>query len=348
MNTKDLIEEGRAFHGGQKSHHGDVIDFSANINPYPPPEALREAYESAFDSVGEYPDDSYSDLRESLSRLCGVSRDNVVPTNGAAEALRLVSSVVVDEGDTVAVPSPGFAEYAREARLHGAEVVEYGTPPDTESVVSVQPDVAFVCNPNNPTGELTRRDEILEVAEALSDRGSYLVVDEAFIDLSRGESVAPELPENAVAVHSLTKSFGIPGLRLGYVVARGETVEAVEAARPAWNVNTAAAEVGKEAARHTDYVEESVEAIESERERIVERLGERVVTESATNFLLVDVSPLSSEEAVEELLGHQNGVLVRDCSSFEGLEDTVRVAVRTPEENTVLLEALEEVLSSSA
>ncbi|XGI83849.1 threonine-phosphate decarboxylase CobD [Halorutilales archaeon Cl-col2-1] len=345
MKIEDLIDEGRAFHGGRKSHHGDVIDFSANINPYPPPEALREAYESAYDSVDEYPDDSYSDLRESLSRLCGVSRDRVVPTNGAAEALRLVSSVVVDEGDTVAVPSPGFAEYAREARLHGADVVEIETRVKRDSVASLDsvPDVVFVCNPNNPTGELLDRDEVLETAEYLSDRGSYLVVDEAFIDLSRGDSVAPELPDNAVAVHSLTKSFRIPGLRLGYVVAHGEILEALEAARPAWNVNTAAAEVGKEAVRHTDYVEESAEAIESERERIVERLGERIVTESATNFVLVDVSPLSSEEAVEELLGHEHGVLVRDCSSFEGLEDTVRVAIRTPEENDVLLEALEEL-----
>lgn len=319
---------GRATHGS--SDDPEVLDFSANVNPEVPPDT-KDAYGGAFGDARSYPPEPAAGFREAAAAYVGCEPDGVVPTPGGMAALRLAIALWVEPGASVIVPAPSFAEYAREVRLHG------GQPrfvPADELVATDPADaaMAIACTPNNPTGACYPHDELVAFAGRCRRTGTPLLVDEAFLDFTDRPSMAGH--DRVIVARSLTKMFGLPGLRAGYAVATGETLAALAGARPPWNVGVPALAVGEHCLEQHEFVTRTRERVTRERRRMRERLVDGYdVAPSAAPFLLVrapDVDALLDRAAGA-------GIAIRDARTFRGLESHVRVAVRRPVENDRML-----------
>ncbi len=325
---EDLPE--RMEHGGRVRWHrargrGELLDFSANINPYPPdipwtPDPLV---------LTDYPDDQYETLKEVIGRTFGRDAAEVTVGNGSVELIRAFCSAMLRPNDTACITPPTFAEYEMAVLLAGARCT-------AESSGAA---VRFLCNPNNPTGTLHTRPEVLRLLGETAKQGAFLFIDEAFIELSDPrQSLAGTRHENLFVMRSLTKSFSVPGIRFGYGFGTPELIERLETVRLPWTVNAFAESFAIEAFRNYDKLETSREKIARERGWLCNRLDDLglIYEPPSANYILVEI-PIEAEVLVERLLLHN--ILVRDCRSF-GLPHHIRVAVRTHEENEQLIEAL--------
>ncbi|HII06175.1 MAG TPA: threonine-phosphate decarboxylase [Methanotrichaceae archaeon] len=361
---KSFAEAGACHHGGKiratasclKMDQEDLLDFSANINPlgHPP---LVDLIRREMKSVGHYPDNDYTDFRRACAKFVGVDPKNIVPGNGSSELMRLFAEALVEEGDKVVITTPTFGEYETQSRLFGAKIVHVPRgvraqkdPKDflTDSVLKGAKAV-FICNPNNPTGSLLPRHKIVNLARRCERAETFLFVDEAFIELSDPEQtvaeMAPEM-EHLFVIRSLTKSFGVPGIRLGFGIAGDYLADVMNKTRLPWSISSLASAAGAHLLAQNDHLVKSRKVIKEELRWLageLRRLGLDPV-KSSVNFILVGVAPtgLPSSELVERMESER--VLVRDCRSFGLGEDYVRVAVRNREENRKFVEALERVL----
>ena len=312
-----------------------VLDFSANTNP-DRPSGVASVYDSALASSRRYPPDDYCTYRVVAGEYVGCDPKRVVPTAGGLNAFRLAFEVSLDPGDSALVPAPSFGEYAREIRLQGAEpeFVPY------DEILTADPAghaVAVVCNPNNPTGNAYDAADLRAFAERCRQEETVLVADEAFLDFTDRPSLAGE--PGVVVARSLTKMFGLPGLRAGFAVATGETGRRLTAARPAWGLSTPAAQVGVHCMRRTGFVAETRARVRDERERMRDALEPAYgVHPSDAPFLLLDVGTRDVDAVLDA--ARERGIALRDATTFRGLNSHVRVAVKRPDQNDRLLDCL--------
>jgi threonine-phosphate decarboxylase len=317
-------------HGGtgkrqQENTGKNLLDFSASLNPLPP----RFAWTCDPGCLSSYPDNGYSRLKERIAQVFHRDTEEICVGNGSIELIRVFCSVVLSGKKTYFTESPTFGEYALSARLTGA--VATGSP-ETATV-------SFACNPNNPTGELYTRAEMLARSRVASSHGGILFADEAFIELANPScSLVNETHESLFVLRSLTKSFAVPGIRFGYGFGDPELVAKIETARPPWSVNAYAEAFALEAFSHLDELESSRAYIVKEREDLRKKIQEIGMQchPSSVNYLLVDCG---RDAGLLYMQLEAHDILVRDCTSF-GLPTCIRVAVRTHEENTLLVEAL--------
>lgn len=332
MNRDAVDGVDRVPHGS--SDDPTLLDFSANVNPRVP-EGAEAVYRDAFAPARTYPPEPPVDFREAAADYVGCDPAQVVPTPGGLAAIRATVALAVDPGDTALVPAPSFDEYAREIRLQGGEpaFVGHGDVLDADPAGHA---LAVVCNPNNPTGEAYDRNALLAFAERCRDADTTLLVDEAFLGFTDRPSLAGA--EGIVVARSLTKLFGLPGVRCGFAVATGPLREALSTARRPWNVGAPALSVGAYCMRQGDFVAATRECVRTERARLRETLSDRFdVNPSEAPFLLLGV-----DGDVDDLLAgaRDEGLALRDARTFRGLDSHVRAAVRLPEENDRLLEVL--------
>jgi histidinol-phosphate aminotransferase len=331
--------------------HGDTVagagqvDFAVNVVPGGPPAWLRRELRAALDRAAAYPDERPA--AEALAARHRRPPGEVVCVNGSAEAFWLLAGVV--RPSLAVVVQPSFSEPEAALRAAGHTVRPAWRDPDgfalDPGAVPRDADLVVLGNPNNPTGNL---DPAATVA-GLARPGRVLVVDEAFMELTPGEAESlagrRDLP-GLVVVRSLTKLWGLAGLRAGYVLAPEELAMALRTGRQPWSVNTLAcaalAAWAREGAARVDRLAGRVAAA---RERLTATLAELPgvhVWPSAANFLLLRVPDGS---AVRAGLAAR-GVAVRPCDTFPGLSsDHLRVAVRDPADNHRFVDALREVLS---
>jgi len=323
----------RVIHGGtgkrqREKTHKNVLDFSASVNPFPP---AIDWNVDTIDLTG-YPDDTYSELKDRIAQVFSRDPAGICVGNGSIEIIRAFCSVTLGrtaKNASFFIEPPTFGEYELSARLAGAERT---TDPDAAGV-------CFVCNPNNPTGTLKSRTELLARLDQAKRHGALLFCDEAFIGLSDPrESLAGVRDPGLFVLHSLTKTFSVPGLRIGFGFGDPDLVEKIETSRCPWSVNAIAEAFAMEALLHLDDLEKSRDAIARERDRLVSAIRNLGLTcpPTSVNYLLVEcgrkASPLCEALAKKD-------ILVRDCTSF-GLPTSIRIAVRTHDENSQLLEAL--------
>lgn len=327
--------DGRVPHGGTEDPL--VLDFSANTNPTIPSGVAR-VYEAAMSAARSYPSDDYFEYRAAAAEYVGCEGAEVVPTSGGLAAIRLTVATTVEAGDEVLVPYPSFGEYAREARLQGGQpaFVPHDELLDTDPAEYA---VAVVCNPNNPTGDAYDADRLREYADRCRAVDTLLLADEAFLGFTDEPTLAGL--EGVVVARSLTKLFGMPGLRAGFAVATGEYRDRLDAARIAWGLSAPAAAVGAHCMRQAEFVAETRERVADERARMRDRLATRYrVAPSDAPFLLLDVGSPERVDGLQERLRAED-IAVRDARTFRGLDQHVRVAVRLPYENDLLLGALD-------
>jgi threonine-phosphate decarboxylase len=321
---------GRVVHGGRelwyrKRSGRPLLDFSANLNPFPP----KVPWEPDPSALSSYPDDRYEALREAIGRTFGRQPEEIAVGNGSMELIRVFCQAALSPGDGFFTAPPTFGEYELSARIAGALPVA-----DPGSAR-----VRFLCNPNNPTGELLPADRVGGLLRQVRDQGGILFLDEAFIELSEpAQSLAGERDPALFLLRSLTKAFAVPGLRFGYGFGDPDLVGRMEVLRPPWSVNAFAEAFAIEAFRHYESLAESRRRIAAERAWLEGKLRGLGLTPlpSLVNFLLVPLREPASALAACLL---ENGILVRDCASF-GLPDHMRIAVRTREENEQFIEAL--------
>ena len=334
MDPDSVADAERVPHGS--SDDPDVVDLSANINPRVP-EGTRAVYEDALAAACSYPDDDYPDFRAAAADYVDCAADSVVPTAGGLAAIRLAVGVTVSPGDGVLVPYPSFGEYAREVELAGGDPVF--VPHDELLEANPGPHAAaVVCTPNNPTGDCPDAADLRAFADRCAAAGTLLLADEVFLGFTGRASLAGY--PGTVVVRSLTKLFGLPGLRAGFAVATDETLEQLRTARPAWSLGGPAAAVGTHAMRDGAFVAETRRRVEREREYLRSGLAARgfEVSPSEAPFLLCDVG---SDPADLLARCRERGVVLRDATTFRGLDRHVRVAVRNRELTDALFDALD-------
>ncbi|MDX6720425.1 MAG: histidinol-phosphate aminotransferase [Solirubrobacteraceae bacterium] len=335
-------------------HHGDRdvlpgdADHAVNVVAGGPPSWLREALRHALETgVARYPDDR--DAVGAVASLHGRDADEVVATNGAAEALWLLPAALRPR--LAACVHPAFTESEAALRAHGVPVVRVLRDPDRgfaldPAAIPADADLVVVGNPASPSGTLDPAHALL----ALRRPGRVVVVDEAFMDLVPGEpgALVRERLDDVVVVRSLTKALAIPGLRAGYAVAAAPLAARLRAVRPPWSANALALVALAATARRPDALAAIAERVAAERDDLARRLSAVAGLRSwpsAANFCLVEVP--DGPALVAAL--RARAIAVRPAASFPGLGPRhVRLTARTPQRNAPLVAAIEEALASGS
>lgn len=336
-----------------------ILDFSASINPLGPPAGVFRVIRSALKQIVHYPDPDCWQLRQLLSQQCRVDPDMILVGNGSTELIHLVPRALAIK--SALIVGPTFEEYAR-ALMDAGGTVQYVharregrfRPPVKEilqelSAKRMRIDAIFLCNPNNPTGQVLSQSAMRELAEVMERRQGWLIVDEAFIDYCQTQSVISMLRKcpRLIVLRSLTKFYAMPGLRIGYVVGASKVIDRLKDRQPPWSVNSLAQEVSCAVLRDRAYAVASCAFMEKERSRFMKGLrslpGVRVYP-SAASFVLIELPEWSSACMMTDQLASMR-LLVRNCSALPGLtSQMIRVAVRTVKENRRLMTALDACL----
>ena len=336
-------------HGGNIYAHPECVDFSANLNPLGMPRAAREALNSCALACAAYPDPQCDELAAALAAYEDVARDWVLPCAGATDAFTRICLALRPTHALVCAPC--YSGYEQALELVGTRVVRHCLRPDegfevTELLAqSLRPpvEIAFVANPNNPTGRCVQRDVLTSCLDRAAEQDIVVVLDECFVDLtlSPGSNDLLGHYPNLVIVKALTKTFCLAGLRVGYLMsANAELVARLRQVGQPWAVSVPAQLAGVAALREKNYVSTSRTFVARERDRLlraIESCGLHVVPGEA-NYLLFE----GARGMYEELL--DCGILVRPCDNYQGLGDRwLRIAVRTSAENDRLIRALRQV-----
>ncbi|MBR1885272.1 MAG: threonine-phosphate decarboxylase [Schwartzia sp.] len=330
------------------------LDFSANINPLGLSTEVRRAIENGIGNLVHYPDPAARELKQAIAGRYGIPRENIVLGNGGAELFYVYFHAARPK--RVLLPIPSFSEYERAAISAGAEIAYVALREEAdfcidECALSAQlamGDCLILGTPNNPTGQMVKAAALQRIVAEAGHKGANVVVDESFMDFrSDAEDYTVRALvasyDNLLVVQSLTKFFAIPGLRLGFAVAPKNMTDKLEAAKDPWNTNLLAQAAGVAALRDRAYQERTLQWLWKEREFLFQSLSalEDIKAYPPTvNFILLRLSPSwGSASAFCERM-RAEGILLRNCSNYPGLDDTfVRVAVRNREDNERLLRA---------
>lgn len=324
-------------HGG--TGRNDIIDFSVNTNPYGPPNSVFDAVREAMDSLNTYPDPESSELRVKIAEKCGCETRQVLVGAGVSELIRLVAMSFVKERALMLKHT--YGEYEIATKLMGSNVKRIDMPNlkirlDLVLREIKKDDVIFLCNPNNPTGQYLRKREIKQIMEKAEMVDALLVIDEAYVDFVSDAFSSHELiSPNLIILRSLTKSFAIPGVRIGYAISTSENIRVLRKVKVPWNVSVFAQKMGEMTIGEEDFLKETRDKIENNKRWIEERLN----VYSDVNFYVLNVR--DAKKVKRDLL--RCNILVRDCTSF-GLPSHIRFSVRTQRDNEKLLKTLRSVL----
>jgi threonine-phosphate decarboxylase len=347
-------------HGGKSIEASetmpDVLDFSANFNAYLHPR-IKSAIKQATQAAYQYPEHTYKRFRESVGAFLTVSSEAIVPGNGSVELIRLCAQALLEKGDKVIIPSPTFSEYEFACRLSGAKPVfvplwdEHEFKQDLFFALADEGiKMVFLCNPNNPTGKILSRETVTEVAAQCRATHTFLFVDEVFIELSDPrQSLIQANLDDIFVLRSLTKSFSIPGIRVGYGVTNPAFAQELNAIRLPWNLNSIAEALTVALLEDSEsYLEASRAKIATQRRWLVQELAKisgLEPLECDANFVMINVAGTSLTSSEFALRMKRYGYLIRDCSSFRLTgHDYIRIAVRKKAENARLLDAIKHVV----
>ncbi|HJG08105.1 threonine-phosphate decarboxylase [Megamonas hypermegale] len=352
-------------HGGdiksviRENNLNEIMDFSANINPYGLSSNIKNAILADLDNIIHYPQPNAEDLRKKIGETYNIAGDKIIVGNGAVEIIYTLCHILKPKN--VLIVSPGFSEYERAARSAGADIhyamldekLDFNSPM-RDIIVNIKGnDLLFIGNPNNPTGTLYMLEDMELLIEHAENNGCFVVVDESFMDFIKTSEAFSVLPlvekyHNLLVLHSLTKFYAIPGLRLGFAATDHEVLDPLYAAKDIWNVNSLAQAAGMAALDDKKYQRRSRTYTRTEINYLYEELStldKLKVYEPTVNFILVNISKtgLTATQLREKLLKYN--IIIRNCANYPGLDENyVRFAVRTREENDELVDALTEIL----
>ncbi|MEA3442582.1 MAG: histidinol-phosphate transaminase [Chloroflexota bacterium] len=327
----------------------EVLDFSANLNPFGPPPGIMEAINEM--DVSHYPDSESTSLRRSLSSSLGIKENNIIVGNGSTELIRLAALAYLDKEDKVLVIEPTFGEYELACQLAGASVIKQQLLPEDVFRLDVKETLAliqrhgitgvFIANPNNPSGQYISQIEFEKILDAA--KNALVVLDEAYISFVENSWTSFDfiLAGNLLVLRSMTKDYAMAGLRLGYGVASEEIIANLHNISLPWNVNALAQKAGIVALENEDYLNHCRAELEKAKSYLITELSTLGLSPlpSKANFFLVEVGDARIFRT--ELLKRK--ILVRDCTSF-GLPHYIRIAPRTLPECQKLIASVKEIM----
>jgi len=343
----------------------EIIDFSASINPMGISKKVKDVIRKGLNSLVHYPDPDTALLREKIGQYHGIDPATIICGNGSTELIYLIARTLKPEN--VLIPAPTFSEYER-ACLTASDKLQvtsyklkrednFALNPDEFNSLLVTPrsslsvDMAFLCNPNNPTGKLLKKADVLKIADAAREFKCYLVVDEAFIDFCPEESVIKGVQHNPylIVLRSMTKFYALSGLRVGYGVFSPNIIEKAKKFKEPWTLNTLAQKAAMAALKDKDYSRQTIKLLKEEKdflEKGFRKMGIKFYPSDA-NFYLLKIPFLERGRWGEPdyngmvIALQKKGILVRDCSNFKGLDSSyIRVAVKSRRHNKILLKEL--------
>ena len=330
-------------HGGDIYRNPIEYDFSINVNPLGMPLASIQAAHEGIVLTGRYPDYRAEQLCNAIAKAKQVPVERIIPGNGAAELLYALGQTIPGKALTIA---PTFTGYAEAVAAGGGEMCYAGDEQELLAKLDDSIRLVFLCNPNNPTGTLFTREQILRVLAKAEALQAYVCVDECFLPFLEEEdsySMLPYLAEHPrlLVLRAFTKIYCMAGLRLGYLVCgEAELQSKIRARIQPWNTSIPAQMAGIAALSDTEYLAKTRENLQEERAYLVPRLRELVaeVYDGYGNFLLFRDETDLKEQMLDV------GVLIRACDDFAGLDDTYfRIGIRSHSENQEFIRRLARV-----
>jgi threonine-phosphate decarboxylase len=328
------------------SYDGIKHNFSSNIVCRTDLDALYERLSQIMPKICSYPEPDAESLTSFWACHLNVLADNLCVTNGATEAIYLIAQVFRESRSVIFVPT--FSEYADACRLNRHKITL------AYSEQAVKPPVGglcWLCNPNNPTGKVWDYDWLTELIESNPD--CIFIIDQSYAPYTRKKVLdafyAAQLP-NVLLLHSMTKQFGVPGLRIGGVSGNAKLIRQLSLFRMPWSVNALAIEAGKFLLRNSNLYRIDAQTLIEERERVASEFAKTGLVDvwpSDSNMLLARLR-MGKAKALKEFLVKEKGLLIRDASNFEGLDEgCFRIAVQSPEADDLLIEGIKEWIFSN-
>lgn len=329
-------------HGDDLYKYGKKIvsNFSSNVYNRIDHSGLYQRLNERLSTICSYPEPMPYSLESEIARRYSLTPRQVCVTNGATEAIYLIAQVF--QGRISAVLGPTFSEYADACRVHRHKVKPFysldALPEDAELV--------WICNPNNPTGEVRNKEDLKALVDSHPDK--LFIFDQSYeyftLKSLLGIKEAASFP-NVILLHSMTKQYAIPGLRVGYFTASEGLTDDVRCRRMPWSVNSLAIEAAKYLLEEGDGISADIPQLLAERERLTNLLlatGMLEIWPTDTHYMLIKLR-MGKAAALKDFLAVNHGILIRDASNFEGLDERFfRIATQTPEENDKLVKVISE------
>ena len=336
-------------HGDDVFRYGGKVkvNFSTNTHQGVDHSGLMRHLASCQGLLSNYPEPEPLGVEKKLSETYGVSPENIIVTNGATEAIYLIARKM--QGSRSAVVVPTFREYQDACAMFGHEVQFIRESTVLEGALAAcNADVVWLCNPNNPTGKAFVREELLKIIDTM--RETLFILDQAYADYSVADvlTVCDVLSrKNVIMLQSLTKRFAVPGLRIGYAVAPADIISGLRMMRMPWSVNSFAIESSLYLLDHMNDYHIDRYLLHKEALGISEALRSHGIEchDTYCNFILCRL-PKGKAPHLKEWLMERFGLLIRDASNFETLDDSYfRVAAQDHESNMLLIKCIEEWIS---
>lgn len=326
-----------------------ILDFSENVNPAGPPQAVRAMWLSLLAEIGAYPDPVGEPFLSAVATFHGVDKSLVFAGNGAAELLALVAERY--RGKRAIVVHPTFSEYEATLIAKQVEVVRvvavekdgFKLPLSEVKQAMASAAVLYLCTPNNPTGIMPERADLDDIIRYGAEVGCDIVLDEAFIDfVDESLSFILAIKENphVIIVRSMTKMYAIPGIRLGYVVANETVIKGIKGLAPHWNVNGMAARIGAVCLPEESFRQQAIQHSNRQREQVTGFLVANgcTVTDSVTNFVSFKIGR-DTDKLYRDLL--VRGIVLRHSENFHGMDGRwFRIGMKNEAEMAVMTEEL--------
>ena len=318
-------------HGDDLYRYDNIkMNFSSNIYAGTDLSALENYLCSRMAVVRSYPEPSAASLERMIARECGISPDEVLVTSGAVDAIYLIAQVYRNEG-TCRIMQPTFREYEDACRVFGYQEREDST-------------LCWLCNPNNPTGDVMATEEVI----ALAERHRLLIVDQSYEDYTMAPLLRPADVvgrDDIILLHSMTKRYAVPGLRLGYVTASAQVISRLREQYRPWAINALSLEAGKWLVQRGETAIPDLTSYLAETQRLRAMLNDIEGIEAQptqTNFFLCTIRQATAAE-LKEYLAREHGILIRDASNFTGLTPHhFRIATQSPAENDALVTTIKQ------
>ncbi len=327
----------------------ELIKLSSNENPHgTSPKAVEAVQKRAADGLHVYPKAAHTDLTNKLADRWGLSAEQIWLTPGADGAIDLLSRAMLDPGQSILIPTPGFSYYGMSARYHHGTVAEYtlskadGFAQSADLVMDAYDGerIVYLTSPHNPAGTEWAREEIIELLDSV-DEETLVVVDEAYGEYSERPSSIDLVTEfeNVAVLRTFSKAYGLAGLRIGYAAVPDSWADAYARVNTPFAANEPACRAAIAALDDDEHVDRSVETAQWARDYMADNL-DAPTFDSAGNFVLAEVGDAS-------LVAEQSqraGVIIRDCSSF-GLPGCVRISCGTREQTRTAVETINGILA---
>lgn len=328
-----------------------IIDFSSNVTPIGIPSSVKKILKKNIDNIKDYPDFSSSLVLSSLKKYTKLEKSNLLVGNGAIEIIYNFCFAFLSKKISVLIPIPTFQEYEIAAKLSDCKISYFKTMDLSKNLdlfISQIPKrgCIFICNPNNPTGKLLLKSQLLDIIKAAKKLSTIVFVDECFIEMvpTSNESVISYIKkyDNLFVLRSLTKSFALPGIRIGYAAASNQIINILQKIKIPWSVNSLAQNAATTALENKSHLKKSNLIIKRELNYLknkINTLNGFDCYDSSTNFILIKTK-FDSTKLQQKLL--KQNILIRNCKNFRGLDNHhIRVAVKSHKDNLKLVKALE-------